>query len=105
MQGFWKKIKCSTRTAKFGMVCIVLWALCALLAPVLSPYGPNDVDISSRFIPPAWNEKGSTEHLLGTDEMGRDVLSRLIYGSRISMLVGFSSVVIGLILGLNRAPP
>jgi peptide/nickel transport system permease protein len=83
------------------MVIIILWLLCALLAPAISPYGPNDVNITKRFVPPAWTEKGTMEHVLGTDEMGRDVLSRLIYGSQVSVLVGFSAVAIGMVLGVS----
>lgn len=101
MKRFFGILKGSTRTAKFGMLIITLWILCALLAPILSPYGPNEVDITKRFRPPAWNEKGSPDHLLGTDEMGRDVLSRLIYGSQISLLVGIGSVIIGFLLGVT----
>ena len=94
-----KLLKKSTFTAKFGLVIILLWMICAILAPVLSPYGPNDIDIMKRFVPPAWEKGGSSEHLLGTDEMGRDILSRLIYGSRVSFVVGVLSVLFSMVLG------
>jgi len=96
-----KLLKKSTRTAKFGLVIILLWLICAIFAPLLAPYGPNDVDIMKRFVPPAWQEGGSSEHLLGTDEMGRDVLSRLVYGSRVSFVVGVMSVVFSMVLGTS----
>lgn len=99
MRSFWKMLKTSTRTAKFGMVVIVLWILCAIFADVISPYGPNDVNIMQRMNPPAWMEGGSSAHLLGTDEVGRDVLSRLIYGCQISLVVGLMSVIVSLIIG------
>lgn len=99
MQGFKKMMKKSTRTAKFGMVIVIMWIVCAVFAPLLAPYGENDTDITKRMIPPAWEEKGSDEHLLGTDEMGRDVLSRIIYGTRVSLIVGLMSVVVSLIIG------
>ena len=78
MRSFWKTLKSSTRTAKFGMVIIILWILCAIFADVIAPYGPNDVNIMLRMKPPAWMDGGSSAHLLGTAEVGRDVLSRLI---------------------------
>lgn len=90
----------STRTAKFGLVIIVLWILCAILASFIAPHEPNEVDIAKRFIPPVWQENGSAEHIFGTDEMGRDVLSRLIYGAQVSMIVGILSVVIGMGIGV-----
>lgn len=99
MRSFWKTLKSSTRTAKFGMVIIVLWILCAIFADVIAPYGPNDVNIMLRMKPPAWMDGGSSAHLLGTDEVGRDVLSRLIYGCQISLIVGLMSVVVSLIIG------
>ena len=55
----------------------------AVLAPVLSPQSPTDGDITAKLIPPIWMERGDREHPLGTDRFGRDVLSRIIYGSRI----------------------
>ncbi len=89
----------STATAKFGLIVTVIWILCAILAPAFAPYGPNEVDTSKRLIPPAFIENGTSEHLLGTDEMGRDVLSRIIYGSRVSLIVGIMAVVFSLVLG------
>ena len=81
------------------MVIIILWILCAIFADVIAPYGPNDVNIMLRMKPPAWMDGGSSAHLLGTDEVGRDVLSRLIYGCQISLIVGLMSVVVSLIIG------
>lgn len=99
MKALMKALKSSTRTAKFGMVIILLWIFCAIFASVISPYGPNEVDIMQRMKPPAWMNGGSDAHLLGTDEMGRDVLSRLIYGCQISLLVGMMSVVVSMVIG------
>ena len=94
-----KVIKKSTLTAKIGLFICILWVLCALLAPLLSPYDANEGNITERFIPPSWCEGGTSEHLLGTDEMGRDVLSRLVYGSQISLIVGIMAVVVSLVIG------
>jgi peptide/nickel transport system permease protein len=76
----------------------------ALLAPWLAPHDPYAQDLANRLIPPLWDEAGGWLHPLGTDQLGRDYLSRLIYGSRISLLIGVSimvtSGVIGVSLGL-----
>jgi len=73
-------------------LCIV--AIVAVLAPALAPFNPNLQDISQRLLPPL-----APGHLLGTDQLGRDILSRLIYGSRISLTVGFVSVALGSSIG------
>jgi peptide/nickel transport system permease protein len=80
----------------------VLMALvvCATFAPVLAPQSPTDGDISAKLIPPLWMERGTSEHPLGTDRFGRDVLSRIIYGSRISLWVGLLAVGIGTFFGM-----
>src|SRR5262245_19247155 len=67
-------------------------ALVAIFAEVLAPYDPEVGNLAHRFRPPAWEARGSMEHLLGTDHLGRDVLSRLIFGARVSMVVGFTAV-------------
>jgi peptide/nickel transport system permease protein len=75
-------------------------AACAVLAPHLAPHDPARSDLSARLRPPAWMARGSADHLLGTDHLGRDILSRLIYGARVSLLVGVVSSLIGGTLGL-----
>jgi len=85
----------------------VLLAILALafLAPLLAPHDPYAQDLSRRLIPPIWHETGTWTHPLGTDMLGRDYLSRLIYGSRISLMIGFSvmliSGLIGAVLGIS----
>jgi peptide/nickel transport system permease protein len=79
------------------MVTSVLFV--ALLAPVISPHDPAQHNRRNRFAPPVWMEGGTKQHLLGTDQLGRDVLSRLLHGSRISVAVGISSVLIGGFVG------
>ncbi len=81
-----------------GGVLIFIIAV-ALLAPILAPHDPLDQDLTNRVVPPIWYEAGSWEHPLGTDQFGRDYLSRLIYGSRISLLIGFSAMLISLFIG------
>jgi ABC-type dipeptide/oligopeptide/nickel transport system permease subunit len=76
----------------------------AVLAPMISPHDPLAVNIRHRLAPPAWMAGGTPAHLLGTDQVGRDLLSRVIYGGRVSLIVGVSSVLlsstIGILLGL-----
>jgi peptide/nickel transport system permease protein len=74
-------------------------ALVAIFANVLAPYDPEIGTLTARFRPPAWQAGGSSEHLLGTDHVGRDVLSRLIFGARVSMVVGFTAVVVAGVIG------
>ncbi len=74
---------------------IILLVLTALLANVLTPYSPVNIALPDRLRPPFWEQGGSLAHPLGTDPMGRDLLTRLIYGARISLLVG----VLGLLVG------
>jgi peptide/nickel transport system permease protein len=73
--------------------------LCAALAPLLVPHDPFAQDLTRRLSPPFWIEGSRPEHLLGTDQLGRDYLSRLIYGARISMLVGIFAVVTSGLIG------
>ncbi len=92
------------KPALFGAIFLVSLTFTALVAPILAPSDPTKVDVRLRLRPPFWMEGGEVERLLGTDNLGRDIFSRLIYGSRISILVGMSSVavsgVIGVVLGL-----
>jgi peptide/nickel transport system permease protein len=74
-------------------------ALVAVFADVLAPYNPEIGVLGDRFRPPAWQAGGSEAHLLGTDHVGRDVLSRLIFGARVSMVVGFTAVIVAGVLG------
>ncbi len=101
----------SFRRDKVAMVsfCVLLFLLLlSVAAPLVSPYNPYDaqsIDIMNSELPPAWYEEGSSEFLLGTDNMGRDLLSTMIYGLRISVLIGIGAVVlqafIGILVGLT----
>jgi len=73
---------------------------CAVFAPQLAPHDPSRGDLSARLRPPAFMAAGSAAHVLGTDQLGRDILSRIIYGARISLLVGGVSALIGGSIGL-----
>src|SRR5207244_6919795 len=75
--------------------------LLALLAPVIAPHDPYAQDLGRRLIPPIWYEKGTWAHPLGTDNLGRDYLSRVIYGARISLLIGVSVMIISGLIGTS----
>jgi peptide/nickel transport system permease protein len=81
-----------------GGILLVI-ALAALLAPVLTPHDPTFQDLGRRLIPPVWDARGSWVNPLGTDQLGRDYLARLIHGGRISLLIGFTTVVISGVIG------
>lgn len=87
-----------------GLVTVAIIVVLAIFAPLIVPHDPFAIDATKRLIPPFWAEGGSTTYILGTDHVGRDILSRLIYGGRVSLLVGLFSVLIsgtiGLFLGL-----
>jgi peptide/nickel transport system permease protein len=80
---------------------IVLIVLAAIFAPLVAPYDPAAQSVVSRLKPPVWADKGSWAHLLGTDQLGRDILSRLIYGARTSLIVGFSVVALAGAFGVT----
>jgi peptide/nickel transport system permease protein len=88
----------SSRTGLFGTVIVTMVVLGAIFAPLLAPADPNRQDIMNTLQPPVWLE-GSWSAILGTDFLGRDILSRIIYGARVSLIVGISAVAIAGVLG------
>jgi peptide/nickel transport system permease protein len=78
---------------------LLILGFLAIFAELIAPYDPEIGSLSQRFKPPAWSAGGTSEYLLGTDHIGRDVLSRLIFGARVSMMVGFTAVIIAGLLG------
>jgi peptide/nickel transport system permease protein len=86
--------------AIIAFICI----FCALFANWVAPHNPFDLatlELSDSRLPPAWMEGGSTKYLLGTDDQGRDILSALMYGARISLFVGLASVVLSVVVGVS----
>ena len=75
--------------------------LVALLAPLLAPHDPYAQSLAKRLLPPAWEAGGTWEHILGTDQVGRDYLSRLIYGTQVSLIIGFGAASVGLVIGVT----
>ena len=83
-----------------GFILILVFLFCAVFAAGIVPADPMAQSLSERYMPPVWQEGGSPGHLLGTDQLGRDVLSRLIYGSRVSMLVAVAGTITAMFFGL-----
>lgn len=90
----WNKLK-RNRTAMFGLIIICIMVFMVIFADVISPYDPNVIDLGNAYVKP-----GNMGHVFGTDEFGRDLLSRIIYGSRISILVAVGATLVGGIIGL-----
>lgn len=84
-----------------GGAILLLIFLIAFFAPAIAPHNPFHQDLTNRIVPPVWNESGTWEHPLGTDNMGRDYFSRVVYGSRISLLIGFCSMMIAAVIGIS----
>ena len=89
---FWRRFR-RNKLAIFGALIIMSLAVVAVIAPLIAPFNPNQQDILHRLEPP------SAKHLLGTDDLGRDLFSRIIYGTRVSLLVGFVAIGIAIIIG------
>ena len=83
----------------FPITILVVFALVAIFADFIAPHDAQVGLLGDRFRPPAWQQGGSTTHLLGTDHVGRDVLSRLIFGTRVSLVVGFTAVIFAGVVG------
>ncbi len=92
------------KVALAAAIYLLILVVSAVFAPYIAPHDPTEQDLAHRLWPPAWAERGSSDHLLGTDQLGRDILSRIIYGSRISLVVGVCVVAVaggvGTIVGL-----
>lgn len=80
-----------------GLAIVIMFSAIAILAPLIAPYAPDAVDLESWLIPPGLG----SGHLLGTDQLGRDILSRVIYGSRVSILVGLATICISSVVGVG----
>ena len=84
-----------------GVLIVGSVLLVAIVAPYIAPHDPFAQDLNLRLIPPAWMDGGSAEHLFGTDQLGRDYLSRLLYGARISMTIGVFTVITSGLIGIT----
>ena len=88
------------RTALFGMLVVLGVLLAAAFAPLVAPFDPLEQDIGQRLKEPGWQDAQGRVHPLGTDHLGRDILSRIVFGSRIALVVGLAAVVISGLLGM-----
>ncbi len=80
--------------AMLGLIGLTIFVFMAVAAPYVAPYDPAKQSLRDRFTPPMWAAEGSSEHILGTDSLGRDLLSRLIFGARVSLTIGFVTLAI-----------
>lgn len=102
---FWERVKhflkelIQCRTAFLGAIIVLSFILIAIFAPYIAPHDPLKASIINRLRPPSWIDGGSSTYLLGADEIGRDILSRIIYGTRVSILVGLVTVGISGFIG------
>ena len=92
----WQKLK---RYPLIPGVIIFIFILLAIFGEALAPYPPNGVSLRERFLPPAWQSGGKTDHLLGTDNLGRDMLSRIMAGARVSSIVALLAITLGGFVG------
>lgn len=83
----------------FGAAVITAIGVLAVAAPLIAPHDPFHQELLSRLTPPMWAEMGTTDHLLGTDQLGRDYFARLLYGARLSLIIGFCAMTISGIIG------
>ena len=83
-----------------SLVIILAMVFVAIFAPVLTPHSPIDQTLSDKLLPPFWEEGGSTKYILGTDIFGRDVLTRMFYGARVSLIVTALALLVGGGIGL-----
>ncbi|CAM3908007.1 ABC transporter permease [Bordetella tumbae] len=93
-----------TPSAVISAVITLVIVIGALCAPIIAPHNPFDLaslNIMDANTPPAWNPDGTADFLLGTDDQGRDILSAILYGSRVSLFVGFASVLFSMVLGVS----
>jgi peptide/nickel transport system permease protein len=84
-----------------GMVLVLISVCCAVFSGLIAPFDPGHASLTSRLLPPSWaDDTGKSTFLLGTDQLGRDLLSRIIFGARISLIVGFFGVLISMVIGV-----
>ena len=95
---FWNRIL-GHQGVLIGVTIVAAVILIALSAPLIAPHDPYHQDLMNRLVPPVWDARGSWEHIFGTDHLGRDYLSRLIYGARISLLIGIGAALISGLIG------
>ncbi|WP_420935327.1 ABC transporter permease subunit [Alteromonas sp. A081] len=99
-QRTWRAFK-ESHIAMAGAVLLCIFIIFALFAPVLTPYGANEQNIDGLLVPPSWMGNGSISHLFGTDSLGRDLFTRVIYGCRVTLGSAFITVVLAMLVGVS----
>lgn len=84
-----------------GLALLLVIVLAAVFAPLIAPHNPIEQDVTRKLLPPFWEDKGTPEFLLGTDQGGRDILSRIIWGARISLALGLGSTLLSSVIGVT----
>lgn len=97
---YWGRFLWRDRSGIIGLILFLVLVVAAVFAPLISPYDPLQQNLRDNKMPPAWSAEGSWDHLFGTDNLGRDIFSRIIYGTRVSLTVGFFGVLIASSIGL-----
>ena len=95
----WMRSLWRSKTGLIGFFIVLVVVICAVFAPQIAPYPPNEMHPIDMLKPPAFASGGSTKYLLGTDNLGYDILSRLIFGARVSLVIGVLSVVVAGVIG------
>jgi peptide/nickel transport system permease protein len=96
----WRKLVRNPAAIAGALILLVVIGA-AVAAPYVAPHDPMRQSLLRRFTPPVWVSGGNPAYVLGTDQVGRDILSRIIYGARISLVVGVSAVVVSLVVGVT----
>ena len=86
---------------KFGLFLLTVIFLFAIFGPVILDVSPYEQDLTKRLLPPVWKEGGTWEYVFGTDGNGRDYFARILYGTRISLTIGFGAACVGMIIGVT----
>ncbi|MEW9797496.1 ABC transporter permease subunit [Alteromonas sp. CYL-A6] len=98
-QRTWREFR-SSHIASLGLIVLAIFIVFCLFAPLLTPYDPLEQNIDGLLIPPAWEVNGSVSHLFGTDALGRDVFSRIVYGCRVTLGSAFLLVLLAMTIGV-----
>lgn len=98
---WWLRRLGGSATAVFGLILLTAFVLMAVFAPQLAPHPPTQPNLLHRLSPPMWLDGGSADFVLGTDHLGRDILSRLIFGSRVALIVGLGGVALAASIGIT----
>ncbi|MGE3799044.1 MAG: ABC transporter permease, partial [Thermomicrobiales bacterium] len=97
-QSFWR-LFAKRKIATAGLIGFLIIVILAIGAPLVAPHDPLQQNLGDNFKPPMWKEGGTSEYPLGTDPLGRDLLSRLIYGARYSLAISVGAVIVGALIG------